>query len=156
MRKLSKMGVVVVFSLLLIIVCIISCVLGVNTVNSVKKENAELEKTIETLKVENETFRNRIVELESENLLLKEQKIQQEPEVLTPEKTTKQYVVLSETGVNVRKENNTDSEIVKMLDANTVFEGYELENNDGSIWVETEGGFVCLKTSSGYILAKEK
>ena len=73
MSKLSKTGLIVVFSFILIIVSVISSVIGVRTVNNIKEINAELVKNNETLKVENETFRNKITELEKENLILKEQ-----------------------------------------------------------------------------------
>lgn len=157
MRKLSKTGLIVVFSFLLIIVCVISSVIGVRTVNNVKEVNAELVKNNETLKVENETFRNKITELEKEILILKEQTTAVE-EKTEPEnkETTNTYVVVSETGINVRESNNTESKIIKMLDKNEIFEGVELKNEDESVWVKTKDGFICLQTSSGYILAQKK
>lgn len=152
MRRLSKLGVVVVMSILLIIVSILGCCIGVSSINKINKEKQILEQQVANLNGEIVILNEQISVLTNQiaEINKKEEHVESEPEILA-----KKYKITSDNGVNVRESNNTEAKILKMMDYNDIFEGVEIKNEDGSIWVNTDNGFICIKTSSGYSLAKE-
>lgn len=150
-RKLSKAGWVVVFSFLVIIMSVIAVSFGVHANNISKDRIYQLETELKKSNEDVLALEQQITDL---NATIEELSKPQEEPIKEETIAETKYKVVSSSGVNVRKEANTSSSVIKILDQNDEFTGVENENDSG-IWVKTEEGFVCIKTSTGYILAEK-
>lgn len=127
-RKLSKAGWVVVFSFLVIIMSVIAVSFGVRANNISKDRIYQLETELKKSNEDMLALEKQIADL---NATIEElSKPQEEP---TKEETIAEakYKVVSSSGVNVRKEANTSSSVIKILDQNDEFTGVENENDSG-------------------------
>ena len=141
-------------SCIVIVSSLVSNVLGVSLLNKEKSSRAKLEeeivganKLIDDLKSELEQTKKDLnnCQLSIENEI---------KEVSVTEDETKDYTITVESGVNIRKEPTTDSEVLGNIDYNKKIQGVLVENQEGT-WLKMEDGFVCIATSSGLVLAEE-